>query len=400
METHAKPNFSSIARALLLKKANEDVQKTVKIEVEEEESKAERISDVPKQCQTDCQAVSDVGRRSEEVNDKCGCISLVSAHKSVRLANNCNIHTQDQSTPLRTLLAQSRRSHESRPLCDDANSVPPSTASTSHDISVCDGFYSRVRCLTAKTLSQRLHENGKSERPKYGRKGQALMIRVRMFFDELKAFLGPTCKGTLFDSPTALTAAACGVSRSTVIRIGNSLQDLDSFPRERKKGPRSRRDERLAALKNHGQKWGDIVRQHIRRKLKQKADLRMTTLHRELTTGHLGFELSKTTLYRLVRALGFSYKFDNGKRYIYERCVDKSQPDNVVSNSDSESEEDESDVVDDCDDDELMDEDGDEEPWMLESIDKTKDDDDPSCYVFRLAKSTKESVGDDGTTGD
>ncbi|KAK5984475.1 hypothetical protein GCK32_007713 [Trichostrongylus colubriformis] len=227
-------------------------------------------------------------------------------------------------------------------------------------------------------LSQR---TSTKERPKYGTNGQALMIRVRMFFDELKALLGPTCKGTVFDSPTVMAAAACGVSVGTIVRIGNDLRELGTAPQKRRNKVRGPREERLAVLKRYGDRWGDTVRQRLRSMLKQNPDLSINTLLRDLKSTDPEFNLSKSTLYRLVRGLGFSYNLINGKRYIYECSLDSNGSDHMGSNSGSGSEEEESKRV-------AMEENFVDEAWLLESMDKIKDDETAPCYVFRPAKST------------
>ncbi|KAK6043804.1 hypothetical protein COOONC_18691 [Cooperia oncophora] len=297
----------------------------------------------------------------------------------VRLLDTCNTFPQSSSM-------QDQSSHFS-------DNGPSSSAQEQH-LSHCDQFYNLVRQLTPEMLSQRV-EGSENERPKQGPQGQALLARVRMFFDELKALLGTTCRGTIFDSPTALTAAACGVSKSAVVRLGNSLEELSKFPIEPPKKYvriRSRRQERLAALKNHGHKWGDIVRQLVRNKLKEKADVRLYTLHRVLKTTYSDFSLSTSTLYRLMRALGFIYtQMKGGKYKLHEDPSTQLSEDMETTSRKNDSGSEESEGVE-CDFDEMED---DDEPWVLESMEKDKDDETEPFYVFRPAKTAASTDGAD-----
>ncbi|KAK5984544.1 hypothetical protein GCK32_007651 [Trichostrongylus colubriformis] len=292
------------------------------------------------------------GRIADDVSDQCG---SASNYETVRWSDEC----ASQSASLRAISPRSISPDEKEPAeNEEYNGVLRNSARLPHDFSVCDGFNRRVRSLTADMLSQR---TSTKERPKYGTNGQALMIRVRMFFDELKALLGPTCKGTVFDSPTVMAAAACGVSVGTIVRIGNDLRELGTAPQKRRNKVRGPREERLAVLK----RYGDSI----------------NTLLRDLKSTDPEFNLSKSTLYRLVRGLGFSYNLINGKRYIYECSPDSNGSDHMGSNSGSGSEEEESKRV-------AKEENFVDEAWLLESMDKIKDDETAPCYVFRPAKST------------
>ncbi|CAJ0595025.1 unnamed protein product [Cylicocyclus nassatus] len=77
---------------------------------------------------------------------------------------------------------------------------------------------------------------------------------------------------------------------------------------------------RKAALRRHGAEWGEVVKQAIHAKLRNEDNVTIADLHAELSSAHENFVLSQTTLYRLVKGLGFSFTKNTGLKFIFERA--------------------------------------------------------------------------------
>ncbi|RCN50393.1 hypothetical protein ANCCAN_03621 [Ancylostoma caninum] len=132
--------------------------------------------------------------------------------------------------------------------------------------------------------------------------------------------LGASTRGTIFDSPYKLTSLACGVSPSTVTTVGRAnIADLRSRLTYRRRTHMSRKAMRTAVFQRHEATWGEKVRQEIHRKFKEESDVTVAELQEALKSKYADFSMSITTLYRFLKAIGFSYRMNRGQRTIYEK---------------------------------------------------------------------------------
>ncbi|KIH51880.1 hypothetical protein ANCDUO_18025, partial [Ancylostoma duodenale] len=153
-------------------------------------------------------------------------------------------------------------------------------------------------------------------RRRLGRRAETIVQNVRLFFEQVKEFLGDQCRGTIFNKPVQLTARACGVARSTVATAGKRCQ---SFPRPRKNVQYNRKHLKEATLEKYGNEWGDVVRHLIHSKLKDEAAVTVEELHSDLQERYPDtFPMSYNTLRRFMHGLGFCYRINKGQRYIFE----------------------------------------------------------------------------------
>ncbi|KHJ93037.1 hypothetical protein OESDEN_07061 [Oesophagostomum dentatum] len=132
--------------------------------------------------------------------------------------------------------------------------------------------------------------------------------------------MGPASRGTIFEKVVPLTATACGVSPSTVTRLGKPRDFVhDLIPRQEQRKRVTLKSQREAVLMKYGERWGAVIRHVIHGKFKEEQSLTRDELMEEMKTLYPEFQMSRTTLYHLLRALGFSYRLNNGRRYIFER---------------------------------------------------------------------------------
>ncbi|EPB70196.1 hypothetical protein ANCCEY_10707 [Ancylostoma ceylanicum] len=154
----------------------------------------------------------------------------------------------------------------------------------------------------------------------YGQKAKVIVKRVRQFFEQLKLHLGSEAKGTIFNNTAEITALACGVSVRTVTNVGKRNDFVhDLIPRAAKIPHHGRKLLRETTVRRHGEKWGEIVRHLIHDKLKQEVHVTVEDLQMELHELYPSFNLSCSTLRRLMHGLGFSYRINKGQPYIFER---------------------------------------------------------------------------------
>ncbi|VDM67423.1 unnamed protein product [Strongylus vulgaris] len=143
-----------------------------------------------------------------------------------------------------------------------------------------------------------------------------MIRRVRLFFEEIKKILGDSCEGTIFNSTVELTAWACGVTPDTVTRVGSRPDFVyELLPRSETKFKRSKEESRQKILLKYGGKWAEVVKYFIENKL-PKDGMTASVLHAELTRAYVDFQLSRTTLYLLVRALGYKLVSSRGRHNI------------------------------------------------------------------------------------
>ncbi|WKY16358.1 hypothetical protein Q1695_001206 [Nippostrongylus brasiliensis] len=183
---------------------------------------------------------------------------------------------------------------------------------------ICD-FCTSLRCMTAEMLSQRSQRVRPSgaERPKYGRRAKDIILRVRQFFDELKDKLGQSGRGTMFDKPAALTAAACGVSKWTVTAVARERDT--SFRNYLKTRYGIQKIQRMTAVKRSRQMYGAFLCRFIYKKLRNKSCITLASLERDLYNEHPEVLITKTIFHLLIRAMGFSLKSVGGQRYVFAR---------------------------------------------------------------------------------
>ncbi|KAK6046773.1 hypothetical protein COOONC_15722 [Cooperia oncophora] len=146
---------------------------------------------------------------------------------------------------------------------------------------------------------------------------KAVIANVKQFFAKLKEHLGPTSRGTVFSSVTAITATACGVSDRMVEKVTNTPVRPAITQSARKSC--SRKAAVMTAMNNLGPIWGERIRRLVHRMLKDEKDVTILELRQEMMMAYPDFTYSSTTLWRLVKGLGFSYKILKGQRYIFER---------------------------------------------------------------------------------
>ncbi|KAK6746194.1 hypothetical protein RB195_012356 [Necator americanus] len=190
---------------------------------------------------------------------------------------------------------------------------------------VADLLCERVRGLTVEKLMAPLggsyiffrgkNANGEDGQS-LGRRAKIVIRRVRQFFEELKKLLGDTSDGTIFNSAVQMTAMACGVSPTTVTKIGvrpDFVHEL--FPRKKKKVITDEETAQEGTLRKYGEEWGKVVRYFIKEKLK-KDRMTIAALHDELTKAYADFPMSRNTLYRFTKALGVTYGRKRGIAYM------------------------------------------------------------------------------------
>ncbi|WKX93714.1 hypothetical protein Q1695_011180 [Nippostrongylus brasiliensis] len=224
-----------------------------------------------------------------------------------------------QSSIARSLLLQKSEQDDVKPMKAKVDGCPlqPSTSTARFNR---NKLCTNVRRITAELLSHP-PEISDDERSKYGPKAKAVILRVRQFFEELKTSLGPNCAGTMFDDPDFLTAAACGVSQSIVALAVSEKDELTAtnFPTERHPTVRTGAMESMAAVKKHGPKWGDRVRQCIRSRIAADVPVTISCIRDDMMAAYPDFPLRGSTLHRFIRGLGFDYKVQQGKKFIFER---------------------------------------------------------------------------------
>ncbi|CAJ0589274.1 unnamed protein product [Cylicocyclus nassatus] len=186
------------------------------------------------------------------------------------------------------------------------------------------GLYENVKECDCSQICKEVIDSMKMSRwPKgsrkkgarYGRDGKELIRRALDFAKELKNRLKETCARVVFQQPTEITALALGISRRTLNRMGYELQEE---PR-RQKSVYNRKKMTMATVTRYGPQWGDIVKQAIHGRLRNEENVTIADLHEELSSAHEDFTLSRATLHRLVRGLGFSFKKNPGQKFIFER---------------------------------------------------------------------------------
>ncbi|CAJ0591458.1 unnamed protein product [Cylicocyclus nassatus] len=168
---------------------------------------------------------------------------------------------------------------------------------------------------TIESMNQtRTHENRfERRRNVFGRHGKDIVNRVHMFISEMKRKLEGTCANALFDSPNKLIALALGISTRTVTRISQT----EETPQP-ERITQNRKRMRMVSVRRNGPQWGEVVKQAIHQKLRDELDITMTELHGHLCSTYEDFDLSRATLHRLVRGLGFSYRKVKRQIYIFK----------------------------------------------------------------------------------
>ncbi|ETN85893.1 hypothetical protein NECAME_16592 [Necator americanus] len=173
----------------------------------------------------------------------------------------------------------------------------------------CRGFCEKVRSLTTQTLRARpvsptsQHQTWK---PLLDQRSRAI---------GLKENLGVVCRSTVFGKADKLAATACGVSRSTA----NRLDKEESAQRKRRSGTVTAKSRREKLLEKYEEEWEGMLRRLIHSKLKEEKDVTRDEVLEEMGVLYPDFVMSRTTLYNFLRALGFSYKVNQGQRYIFEK---------------------------------------------------------------------------------
>ncbi|KAK6012673.1 hypothetical protein OSTOST_22154, partial [Ostertagia ostertagi] len=146
---------------------------------------------------------------------------------------------------------------------------------------------------------------------------KAVIANVMQFFGKLKEKLGERSRGTMFEKIDIITAKACGVSASTVYRVKNPMS-RPMTPRGKPK-ERSRKAEIKTAMDSFGQEWGERLKRLVHGMLKEEKDITIRELRQQISITYPDFGLSVTTLWRLLKGLGFSFKLLKGQRFIFER---------------------------------------------------------------------------------
>ncbi|KAK6020252.1 hypothetical protein OSTOST_14097, partial [Ostertagia ostertagi] len=146
---------------------------------------------------------------------------------------------------------------------------------------------------------------------------KAVIANVMQFFGKLKEKLGERSRGTMFEKIDIITAKACGVSTSTVYRVKNPMS-RPMTPRGKPK-ERSRKAEIKTAMDSFGQEWGERLKRLVHGMLKEEKDITIRELRQQISITYPDFGLSVTTLWRLLKGLGFSFKLLKGQRFIFER---------------------------------------------------------------------------------
>ncbi|VDK56208.1 unnamed protein product [Cylicostephanus goldi] len=157
-------------------------------------------------------------------------------------------------------------------------------------------------------------------------KCRAIISNVKSFFEELKRRLGKKCTGTIFNAPTQLTAVACGVSK----RLASSIQTGPEYirkpiPYTHVRPQWGRELRRKEALRKYSGEWGSVIRHFVHAKFRNEVSVTVADLWNEMKETYPTFPLSQTTFYYLLRGLGFTYRINDGQRYIFENpsIVDK-----------------------------------------------------------------------------
>ncbi|RCN40513.1 hypothetical protein ANCCAN_13571 [Ancylostoma caninum] len=175
----------------------------------------------------------------------------------------------------------------------------------------------RVRGLTKEMLKAPMEKprdkKGRGGRPpSIGRKASVTISHVRQFFEQIKKQLDDCYQDTLFNSPTLLTALACGISRNSVSRFSTGLP----LNQCKLKEPDGKNTLRVTTLKKYGQEWGEAVHHFVSTALEEEGNITVADLHNRLSSVYAGFPMCTTTLYGFLRGLGFSYKKDRNKIFI------------------------------------------------------------------------------------
>ncbi|CAJ0596747.1 unnamed protein product [Cylicocyclus nassatus] len=166
-------------------------------------------------------------------------------------------------------------------------------------------------CALIKDIAvEKLAEVNSDEscRPVLGKRSRIMIRRVRLFFEELKKILGNACEGTILTQTVELTAWACGVSPDVVTKVGSRDEFVyELLPRADPKPAFTKEQRMQNTLIKYGGRWGDIVRDLIENKL-PKDGMTLNVLYAELKRAYVDFQISRSTLHRFIRALGYKLK--------------------------------------------------------------------------------------------
>ncbi|CAJ0605443.1 unnamed protein product [Cylicocyclus nassatus] len=197
-------------------------------------------------------------------------------------------------------------------------SYDPNTESSNENLGErrCTECAQIFKEIVESMVSERMRENSlRRTRTVLGSNGKEIVNRVHDFITDLKRRVRGTCAKALFNAPREMTALALGISPITVTRMDKRR----NAPQPRRP-VHNRKTMMLAAVRRHGPVWGELVKEAIHRRHREEQDLTMEDLHEELSLRHENFTLSLSTLRRLVRGLGFSYRKNDGQRLIFERA--------------------------------------------------------------------------------
>ncbi|WKY12969.1 hypothetical protein Q1695_004077 [Nippostrongylus brasiliensis] len=112
--------------------------------------------------------------------------------------------------------------------------------------------------MSLAKMEQRQFSGDNTKR--YDTKEKEIIVRVRIFFEELRRQLGPRARGTIFNSPLRLTAVACGITKDSAIRVSSHFDLLKGNQlkagKTDKNGPEEA--EAPAVLKKYMRQWGEL----------------------------------------------------------------------------------------------------------------------------------------------
>ena len=136
-----------------------------------------------------------------------------------------------------------------------------------------------------------------------------ILMNVRQFFEKEKH----QGKSILRDRVIERTALATGLSQATVKRVSKEYQDLEKFETPKKRYCRTRVRVNLDDFDVRA------IRREIHSFYTRKVYPNLTSLLKILRDKGV-FQAGRSTLYKIVRLIGFRYKVrTDGKRYIYEQ---------------------------------------------------------------------------------
>ena len=158
-------------------------------------------------------------------------------------------------------------------------------------------------CSSGRVMKKRGKGHQLSSQAKY------IVNSVREFFEKEKA----KQKATLRDRVVKCTAAACGISITTVIRLHKEYGDSGGIL----SSPKKRYDETRVQLV-----LNEVDVEGIRKELHefyQRKEYPMLSSLMEKLKGKNFFKGHRTTLWKVLHEMEFHYKKHGNKKYIYEQ---------------------------------------------------------------------------------